>query len=265
MPQSLLVDIQNVLITLAITAPRAVVCLAILPYFSTKTLTGLMRNSVGFALALPAALPTYLFVEQSPPDYVLAGILGFKEALIGCVFGVVLSIPVWVAQSVGTILDVQRSPIQIQSNNASLDQDSSATGALLLQLVVVMMIQVGLVSAMAKIIVESYEIWMPFNLTPPFQVGHLDILLKQFAQMFWHIVVYGGPVLIPVLLVDFAFAIVGVFAPNLQVSFASSPIKSLTGLFVLLVYWPFFSHYVAGDFSHTLDFVRSYIEAAGGR
>jgi type III secretion protein T len=262
MPQSLLIDIQDVLITIALTTPRAAVCLAILPYFSSKTLTGIMRNSVGLAIALPAALPTFLFVQKSPPDYLLAGILGFKEAIIGCIFGVVLSIPVWVEQSVGTIIDEQRSPIHIQSNNASIDQDSSATGGLLLQLVVVTMIQVGLVSALARIIMESYAIWMPYNLTPPFEIGHLDILIKQFAEMFWHIVVYGGPVLIPILLVDFTFAVIGVFSPNLQVSFAASPIKSLTGLFVLLVYWPFFSHYIVGDFSHVLDFARTFIDAA---
>lgn len=262
MPSSLLLDVQAVLITIGLITPRAMVCLSIMPGFSMRTLTGIMRNCVAIAIALPAALPTFAFVQDTPPDYFLAGLLIMKEAAIGLLLGVVVSIPVWVAQSIGSILDTQRSPIQIQSNNASVDKDASAIGALLLQAVVLVMIQTGLFVALTRIIIESYGIWPAFSLMPPFEPGHLDVLLKQFAEFFWHIAVYGGPVIIPLLLVDFAFAMIGVFAPNLQVSFASSPIKSIVGLFILLVYWPIFSHYVVGDFSHMLDFSATLLHAA---
>lgn len=265
MPPSLLVDLQTLLITIALTTPRALACLVILPGFGLRTLTGMARNAVAFAVALPAALPTFHFVQKTPPDLFLSGVLIFKEAAVGGMLGVLLSIPFWVAQSIGSILDTQRSPIQIQANNASVDQDASALGAMLLQAVIIVMVQAGLFVALTRILIESYGLWPAFSLAPPFEAGHLEVLLKRFSEFFWHIVVYGGPVLIPLILIDFGFALIGVFASNLQVSFASSPIKSLTGLFILLVYWPTFSHYVAGDFARMLDFTATLLQATPRR
>lgn len=261
MPSSLLIDLQTVLVTIALITPRALVCLSILPGFSLRNLTGIMRNAVAIALVLPAALPTFLFVQHSPPDYFTAGLLALKEAAIGLLFGMVMSIPIWVAQSVGSILDTQRTPIQIQSNNASLDKDASALGAMLLQAVILVMIQSGLFVMLARILMESYAAWPAFALLPPFETGHLEVVIKQFSELFWHIVVYGGPVLIPLMLIDFGFSIVGSFAPNLQISALSSPVKSVAGMFILLVYWPIFSHYVVGDFAHILDFSASLLQA----
>jgi len=261
MPSSLLLDIQIVLVTIALVTPRVLVCLVILPGFGLNVMTGAAKNAAAMAIALPAALPTFYFVQETAPGLMLSGMLIFKEAIIGLMLGVMMSIPLWVAQSIGSILDSQRSPIQIQANNASVDRDASAVGAMLIQAVVLVMVQAGLFSALARILIESYGVWPSFTLMPPFEAGHFDILIKRFGELFWHIVVYGAPVIIPLILIEFGFAIVGVFASNLQVSFASSPVKSLTGLLILLVYWPTFSHYIAGDFSHLLDLAASLLKA----
>lgn len=250
---SLLLDMQHVLITMALVAPRVLVCLVIVPGFGLNTLTGMAKNGAAMAISLPAALPTFYFVRDNAPDLMFCGLLIFKEAAIGLLLGVVLAVPMWVAQSVGSILDSQRSPIQIQANNASVDRDASALGAMLLQAVVVAMVQAGLFIALARMLIESYGTWPAYSILPPFEPGHVDELIRRFGMLFWHIIVYGAPVLIPLILIEFAFAILGVFASNLQVSFASAPIKSLTGLLVMLLYWPTFSHYVAGDFAGLLD------------
>ena len=96
----------------------------------------------------------------------------------------------------------------------------------------------------------------------PFETGHAEVLIKRFGELFWHIVVYGGPVPIPLILIDFGFAILGVFASNLQVLFASSPIKCVVGLFILMIYWPTFSYYVTGDFARMLDLAANLLQAA---
>lgn len=257
MQASLLVDVQTFLVALALTVPRTAVCLAILPGFSGRTLQGQMRNAVAFAIALPAVAPAFLTLQHSTPGLLVAAALALKEAGIGLLLGVLLSIPLWVAQSIGSILDAQRSPIQIQSN---VDQDASVLGSVLLQAVVLTMIQAGLFVALVRILIDSYGLWPALSLTPPFEPGHLDLLIKRFGEFFWHIAVYGGPVIMPLLMVDFGLAVIGIFAANLQVSFLSAPIKSLVGLFILLVYWPIFSHYVAGDFAHMLDFVPQMLD-----
>ncbi|AIY39675.1 Type III secretion inner membrane protein (YscT,HrcT,SpaR,EscT,EpaR1,homologous to flagellar export components) [Collimonas arenae] len=260
MATTLFIDAQNLLVSMALITPRSYICLAILPCFGSRTLVGITRNAVAMAIALPALLPTYAFVQEFQPGYMLAGALAFKEAAIGGLLGVLLAMPMWVTQSIGSILDAQRSPIQIQSNS---DPDASATGALLMQAVVVLMIQAGLLVSLVRVLIDSYGLWPAFSLMPPFETGHMGVLMQRFGEFFWHIVVYGGPVIIPLLLIDFGFAIIGIFASGLQVSFVSSPVKSLAGLFILLVYWATLSHYVSGDFAHMLDLAALLLQAGG--
>lgn len=262
MQGSLYIDIQNHLLSLALIVPRVFVCLAILPGFGSNTLKGMSRNAVAFAIALPAIIPTVDFVRKTQPDGFMSAVLTFKECGIGLVMGIMLAIPMWVAQSVGSVLDAQRSPIQIQDPNGWTE--ASALGGILVQAMMLIMIQAGLFVGMTRILIESYAVWPAYSLAPPFEFGHLDVLIERFSEFFWHLIVYGAPVLIPLLLIDFVFAVIGVFASNLQVSFMTSPIKALTGLFIMLAYWPTFSHYIAGDFGRVLDFLPSLLQAAPG-
>lgn len=262
MTQSLLLDFQNMLVAMGLIMPRSFVILAILPGFGTRTLVGIARNSISIAIALPAWLPTYYFVKQGHVDYVLAAALGFKEAALGVVLGVMLSMPIWIMQSLGSILDTQRASTQVMNESGSLDADASAIGAMLLQAVMLVMIQAGLFAVLVRVMIESYGLWPAFSLAPPFELGQMGVVINRFGEFFWNLAVYGGPVVIPLLLIDFSLAIVGIFASNLQVSAVASPLKSLTGLFVLLVYWPTLAHYVSYDFSHLLDLVPLLLQAS---
>lgn len=258
-----LIDLQNILVALGLIMPRAFVIFSILPGFGARTLTGIIRSAVAIGIALPAVKPAYAFVRDTPPDVLLVLVLAAKEAVVGLMLGTLLAIPIWVTQSIGGVLDAQRNPIQTQANSASVDQDATAVGAMLLQAVVVVLIQAGLFVVMARIILDSYGFWPACALTPPFELAQLDVFIKRAGEFFWHLVVYGAPVIIPLLLIDFGFAVLGVFAGNLQVSFASAPIKSLTGLFILLIYWATLSHYVAGDFAHLLDIIPALVQPQG--
>ena len=129
----MLIEVKALLLSLALITPRAFVCLAILPGFGTRTLVGIARNAVAIAIALPAVIPTYLVVRETPPDLVVGVVLAFKEGVIGALIGVLLAIPIWVIQSVGSFIDLQRTPVLTQNLNVSQDQDASALGALILQ------------------------------------------------------------------------------------------------------------------------------------
>lgn len=265
MQPSLLADLQYGLITLALITPRAYVIFAILPGFGAGTLTRLLRSAVAIGIALPAVLPTYAFVQDTPPDLLLSVVLSLKEAMLGLMLGVLLAMPMWVTQSIGAVLDSQRSTSPNQPSNASIDRDATALGGMLMQAVVIVLINTGLFLAAARIILDSYGIWPVSSLMPPFESGHMEVFIKRISEFFWHLVVYGAPVIIPMLLIDFGFAALGMFAQNLQVSFASAPIKALAGLFIVLVYWSTFSHYVAGDFSNVLDLIPTLVQAQGKR
>lgn len=250
-------ETQTMLMALALITPRAFVCMAILPGFGTRTLVGVMRNSVSISIALPAILPTYAALQELQLDLIGAITIALKEAAIGAMIGTLLALPIWVIQSVGTIIDLQRTPVLTQNINPSQDQDASALGTLVLQAAVIVMIEAGLYLALTKTLLDSYGAWPVLSLTPPFELAHLEIVIQRLGLFMEHIVVYGAPVMIPLLLVEFAFAMLSVFAPALQASPAASPIKSLVALLVLLLYWATLAHHIGNDFSHQLDLIRS--------
>ncbi len=259
----MLIELKTLLVALALITPRAFVCLAILPGFGTRTLVGIARNAVAIAIALPAIVPTYLAVKEAPPDFVMAAVLAFKEGVIGVIIGTMLAVPIWVIQSVGSFIDLQRTPVQTQNLNVSIDQDASALGALLLQAAVIVMIEAGLYLALTKTLLDSYGAWPVMNLTPPLEQAQMEVIIQRAGDFLGYVVIYATPVLIPLLLIELAFAMMGVFAPSMQVSPAASPVKSLVGLLVLLLYWSTLSHYVSGDFSHHLDLIRSLYQRPG--
>lgn len=262
MPTSLYIDLQTALVTMALITPRVLVCLMILPGFGLNVLTGMGRKCAALAIALPAAVPTFYHVQQAPPDLVLGAMLALKESFLGLMLGALLSIPFWVIQSIGSVFDIQRMAVQVPMQNSAVDKDAGVIGGMLIQAIALVMVQAGLFVAMARILIESYAPWPAHALMPPFEPGHFDVVVQRFGELFWHIIVYGAPIIIPLLLIEFCFAMIGVFAQSLQVTFASSPIKSLVGLFVILVYWPTLAHYVSGDFANLLQLIPSLLDAS---
>lgn len=259
----MLIDLHHLLLAVALTLPRTAVVLAILPGFGAGTLGATLRAAVAFGLSLPATVPAYHFVHDHHAGVMLLTVLGIKEALVGLVLGLVLAAPMWALQSVGSIVDMQRSPIQIQNGNASIDRDASALGGLMLQAMVVVMIQAGLLAALARVVLDSYAAWPVGSFGPPFGSVPREVLVGRFAELMWQIVVYGAPLILPLLLIDLAMAVIGAFAPALQVSFAASPLKSLAGMFVLLLYWSTLAHYAGGDFARAVDLIPSLMAGSG--
>ena len=189
MQTSLLLDTQSAMISMALIAPRTIVCFMIVPGFGLNTLQGSARYMTAMAIALPAVVPTFYYVQSTPPDFLVIAVLSFKEAIVGLLLGVMLAVPFWVVQSVASIVDSQRAAVQVQANSSSLDRDASALGAIMLQGIGMVMIQAGLFVALTRILMESYALWPAFGITPPFEAGHLDVLIKRFGEFFWYVIV----------------------------------------------------------------------------
>ncbi len=251
----MIVDINIALMALALITPRAFVCLAILPGFGTRSLTGFARSAVCIGLALPAVVPTFFALKQASLDPALLAVLAFKEAAIGAALGVMLALPIWAVQSVGALFDNQRTTVQVQNSNASLDQDASATGGLLINALIMVMVEAGLYLNFCRVLLDSYAGWPASTLVSPMLDLPTAELMLRFGQFMSHIVIYSVPVLLPLLLVDAAFGVFSVAAPNLQLTTAANPIKCLVGLVVLLLYWPTLAYHAGNDFARQLDLI----------
>jgi type III secretion protein T len=87
-----------------------------------------------------------------------------------------------------------------------------------------------------KFLLFTFEAWPVLQALPDlaqFSAGHA---ISRFDEFALKAVLYAGPMLAIVLLVDFVFSLMSVFAPQLQTYFAAFPIKSLLVLLVLALY-----------------------------
>jgi type III secretion protein T len=199
-------------------------------------LKGNLRNAIALALALPVAYRLYLDWPAQTPGYLLLAWLAFKEALLGFLVGFLLSLPFWLFQTMGNLIDNQRSVSATQINNPSVGNDASLIGGLILQALIIFAFQSGAMSSLFHFIYCSYQLWPPLAVFPPLEFAQAAIWIDAFSTMLRTLVLYAAPPMIILLLVDLGFAMLSMVAPQLQVSFAAMPIKSLAGLFVLALY-----------------------------
>jgi flagellar biosynthesis protein FliR len=67
--------------------------------------------------------------------------LAFKEALLGLLVGFLLSLPFWLFQTVGNLINNQCSVSATQINNPSVGNDASLIGGLILQTLIILAFQ----------------------------------------------------------------------------------------------------------------------------
>ncbi len=91
---------------------------------------------------------------------------------------------------------------------------------------------------MTQIIWDSYSVWPPTAWMPGMNAGGLDVFLEQLNQTMQHMLLYAAPFIALLLLIEAAFAIIGLYAQQLNVSILAMPAKSMAGLAFLLIYLP---------------------------
>ena len=181
-----------------------------------------------------------------------------KEVLIGLAIGLSVSVVLWAVEAAGFFIDNQRGAAMASSLNPMSGEQTSPLGILLAQMVAVLLFSSGLFAQFLVVLFTTYKVWPVWSFFPALNpaapqmfLGWLDFLMKAT-------VVLSAPVFIAMFLSELGLALVSRFAPQLQVFFLAMPVKSAVGIFMLILYVPFFIDLVYGDlggFSHLLDLV----------
>lgn len=231
-------SLYQFLFALTLGAARIYPCLILVPVFSFNILKGMLRTGVVLALALVPALGLQAQFTQHIPDWPQLTGLILKEVIIGILLGLVLAMPFWLYQSVGALFDNQRGALIGGQLNPALGVDVTPLGLLLQQtLILLLVLGIGL-SGIMQILWDSYRIWPVLQWLPlPHQQGFRQYL-TLLADTFTHIIIYAGPLVALLLLLDFSIAILSLYSPQLQVFVLSVPAKCLAGLAFFLIYLP---------------------------
>ncbi|RML89460.1 Type III secretion system inner membrane protein [Pseudomonas savastanoi] len=146
--------------------------------------------------------------------------------------------PFWMFASVGALLDSQRGALSGGQLNPALGPDATPLGDLFQETLIMLVILTGGLSLITQVIWDSYSVWPPTAWLPGMTAGGLDVFLEQLNQTMQHMLLYAAPFIALLLLIEAAFAIIGLYAQQLNVSILAMPAKSMAGLAFLLIYLP---------------------------
>ena len=232
-------EYQRWIVAAALAAVRFGAAFAICPALSDAMISGMARRCavLGFAaICIPMVLagmpPGVPYTPMLVPIVV-------KEALIGLAIGLFASLPFWIAENVGNVIDNQRGATMGEVYSPLSGTQVSTTGIFFTQIVSTIFFVSGAVFLLLGAIYSSYAIWPVFGgFVSPAQ-GADAYILGTVDGMMRTTLVISAPILIIMFLATLGLGFVNRTAPQLNVFFLSMPIKSALGIGMLVIYLPF--------------------------
>lgn len=243
---NVLFDGYHFILALTLAMARIFPCLLLSPVFSFNAIKGGLRSGIVLALALfPAPMIQQQLAADDPSLFLLAA-LALKEVIIGIVIGLLMAMPFWLFESVGALFDNQRGALMGGQLNPQLGPDATPLGFLMQQSIILLLV-VGLgLSTITQIIWDSYQLWPPMQWLPLPNEAGFKVYLAILGGIFTHIVLYAGPLVALLLLVDFSVGILSIYSPQLQATVLAMPAKCLLGMLFFVLYLPILN-YVADE------------------
>lgn len=220
----------------ALSTARLGPCFILVPVFSFNVIKGLPRSGALLALGLIPACAIQPQLALSMPELMpMIGLL-IKELVIGLLLGCILSMPFWLWQSVGALFDNQRGALIGGQLNPALGTDQTPLGMLLQQTLILLLVCGAGVSHFMQIIWDSYRIWPALHWLPAPGIQGFHQYLDLLGSTFSHIIIYAGPLVALLLMLDFSIALLSLYSPQLQATVLAVPAKCLLGLLFFVIY-----------------------------
>lgn len=216
--------------------------LALVPFFGSKTPAPV---KMGLLLALVTVFFPHIAVTSTTfigfnVDFI---VLCIKEFFVGIILAVFASIPFFMAESSGVIIDFARGASSLQVNDPTTQSQSSPLGILYNIVMIVIFYEIGGIFYFFNAIFDSYTIlpadaWVPpqfFQFTNHFWGSIWDLVNRLMTIA----IQLAAPCLLAVLMTEMFLGIANRLAPQVQIAFLGMSLKSLIGLGMLALGWFF--------------------------
>lgn len=214
------------------------------PFFGNAVAGMVVRSAVVLALYLivhPMVLASVApLMPAGGVGWVLLVALLLKEIFLGFVLGWLAGLAFWAVESAGLFIDNQRGASQASLSDPLSGDQSSPTGAFMLQSTCYAFFASGAFAAMLGLIYSTYECWPVGELLPSAlftKPGAALFFGERMAGLAALTVLISAPIVLACLFADAALGLVNRFAPQLNVYVISMPVKCGVGSFLLLFYF----------------------------
>ncbi len=234
---------NTVLALILLTLMRLIPIMVLAPFFGAKTVPGTVR--IMFSVALAAILiPKVLMNAKADLQFTWLFVgCSVKELFLGFILGFFASIPFYIAQSSGALIDHIRGSSSLQVTDPTTQSQTATIGVFYnLILIAVFFLMNGpflflnaLTQSFQLIPVDSFIASGFFSLKLPLWktvITLLNHILSLAIQL-------GAPSLVGILMAEMFLGIANRLAPQVQIVFLGIPLKSWVGIAFLFLAWHF--------------------------
>jgi len=232
---SLSQEIFLYLISFTLCATRIFVILFLTQNFTFIVLKGKLKYFVSCVFSLNPAMD--LYYQLASVDVTVTFLIStlFKEVVIGFLMGFLFSVPFWIYEGIGSLIDNQSGRLMGEQLTAT-GGGGTPTGTILKSLCFIFILtKIGL----AKFIVA---IWNSYYFLPVLGRGESFTPEGFYAfgnlidLAFDYMLLYSVPIVGILLLIDVCLGVLNTFSSQLQATQMSIPIKCLVSFLFLSIY-----------------------------
>lgn len=237
------ISIMGVMSLFLLILMRLAPSLVLAPFFGAKLAPGIARMGLAICIAT-IFLPLLAMNVKGPFGFNTFFIfLSLKELLVGIVLGFFITIPFYMVQTSGTIIDYLRGASIMQSQDPSMQTQTSPIGILYNYILIVIFFQIDGPFLFLDALMKSYQLIPPtegintafLGTTGPFWKLTFDVV----NQIVTIAIQMAAPAIVAILMAEMFLGIANRLAPQVQIAFLGMSIKSLLGLALLWAAWFF--------------------------
>lgn len=234
-------ELYTLLSVFFLTLARIIPIMVLAPFLGGKNAPAPIRMMFATALVL-LFLPANLALIQKQIPYDLFWIaLMLKELVIGLVLGFLSTVPFYLVQMSGTLIDHSRGSSALQVSDPTTQSQTSPIGILLNYTLIATFFLVGGPILFFEALGQSYALLPVDQFVNQAVFDGSGAYWKQVASLLSWIfslsVRIAAPALIGILLTDLFLGIANRLAPQVQIVFLGISLKSWVGIALLTAAW----------------------------
>lgn len=238
---------------------------AFAPFLGSK-LPGTVK--MGLLISLTAVLLPHIILTSARPAPVFDMtffVYGLKEIFVGMIMAILVSMPFYIAQSSGVLIDFMRGSSSLMVTDPFMQNQVSPIGLLYNYVFIVLFYQIGGPFIFFEGVMNSYSL-LPidslihttfFTANKPFWLAIMGLLTKFLALT----IQLAAPSIVAILMAEMFLGIANRLAPQVQIAFLGMSIKSLLGIALLWAGWFFILQQIGKQSMQWLSFLDTLIKS----
>lgn len=239
---------------------RVLPIVAITPFFGSKSIPNPAKMAIAICVAT-VVLPHLATTSKLYPvmNWTYAGLF-IKEIFIGTIIAYIATIPFWVAQSSGIVIDFMRGASSMIGQDPTMRNQVSSLGILYNQMTIVLFYSIGGATIFLSTLLNSYIILPPDTWIHPIFFAKNFPFWKQVITLASHIMAMAlqlaAPAIVGGLMAEVFLGIANRMAPQVQIAFLGISIRSMLAIALLCAGWVVVLNQISAETLNWLEMLR---------